>query len=139
VLFGAMPLLGLIGLLHRTAGISPFGLGVRIPRKARERAWRHTSASARLPADYMNVMRTVSNDKATEAPAGFIPWVIWPILPGSIRIGTVSSLAGAAGPVLFFVGPRRQTTIGPRPGGTARTGGRLPMRVQIGRTHGVGT
>jgi len=34
------------------------------------------------------------------------------ILPGSITIGPVQSLAPPAWPVLFFVGPRRQTTLG---------------------------
>jgi hypothetical protein len=129
VLLCAMPLLGLIGLLHRTAGISPFGLGVRIPRKARERAWRHTSASARLPADYMTVIHTVSNDGAMAAPAGPPERVGHPILPRSIRFGCGPSLAGAAGAVLFFGGPRRQTTPGPRPGGTVRTARLLRRRA----------
>jgi hypothetical protein len=34
------------------------------------------------------------------------------ILPRSIRIDTYPSLAHAAGAVLSFVGPRRQTTLG---------------------------
>jgi hypothetical protein len=117
VLFGAMPLLGLEGLFHWTASISPFGLGVRIPRKARERAWRHTSASARLPADYMNVKYRVSNDASREAPAGPLVWVHLPILPGSMRLGSSLSLARSAAAVLFFGGPRRQTTQGHGPEG----------------------
>jgi len=129
VLFCAMPLVGLIGLLHRTAGISPFGLGVRIPRKARERAWRHKSASARLPADYMNVTHRVSNHGAVTAPEGSPGRVGRPILPWSIRFGSGRSLAGAAGAVLFFGGPRRQTTPGPRPGGTVRTARLLRRRA----------
>ena len=112
VLFGAMPLLGLEGLFHWTASISPFGLGVRIPRKARERAWRHKSASARLPADYMNVTCGVSNEALRGAPAGPPVWVHLPILPGSMRLGSSLSLARSAAAVLFFGGPRRQTTLG---------------------------
>ncbi len=34
------------------------------------------------------------------------------ILPGSMRLGSAPNLAGAAGAVLFFVGPQRQTPQG---------------------------
>ncbi len=61
VFLAAVPLFGLIGLLHWKVCFSPFGLGARIPRKARERAWAHESALARLPADYMYLQLRVSN------------------------------------------------------------------------------
>jgi hypothetical protein len=38
-----------------------------------------------------------------------------PILPGSMRFATVLSLAPGARAVLFFLGPRRQTTQGVGP------------------------
>jgi|GEM_PF-2867732 len=42
-------------------------------------------------------------------------WCALRILPGSMRIGTFVSLAPATGAVLFFVGPRCQTTLGVGP------------------------
>jgi hypothetical protein len=48
-----------------------------------------------------------------------------PILPGSIREVTDRNLARAAWAVLFFPGPRRQTTLGIGPEGTVRTAGML--------------
>jgi hypothetical protein len=117
VFFGAMPLLGLKGLLHRKVGFSPFGLGVRIPRKARERAGR-TKALWRVCRRIIctcNSECQTSDDssRSIRRESG----AARPILPGGIRLVTVQSLAHAAGPVLFFGGPRRQTTLGIGPEG----------------------
>jgi hypothetical protein len=109
VFLGAMPLLRLKGLLHRLVCFSPFGLGVRIPRKARERAWR--------PEALWRVCRRIicTRGLGCQTSGGFgrppprRRGRSWPILPGSIRLRTLPNLAGARKPVLFFGGPRRQT------------------------------
>ncbi len=77
----------------------------------------HVSALARLPADYMYARLAVSNaadpDHVNEGPGR----VRRPILPGSIRFATFPNLARVPWAVLFFVGRRRQTTLGIGPEG----------------------
>jgi hypothetical protein len=95
-----------------------------------------SSASARLPADYMNAPVGLSTTpdrrrrppEAREGRSGPDSGLESPIPPGSIRFEKAQILAGAAGPVLFFGGPLRQTTIGPRPGGTVKGRRAAPTR-----------
>jgi hypothetical protein len=112
VFFGAMPLLGLEGLLHRKVYFSPYGLGARIPRKARERAGR-TKALWRVCRRIICTCNTEcqTREDSERQLRSRAAWFLV-ILPGSMRFVTIQSLAQAAGPVLFFVGPRRQTTLG---------------------------
>ena len=79
----------------------------------------HESALARLPADYMYGpdCRVSNETTASSARDGARPRPVRPILPGSMRFATFRSLARAARAVLFFVGPRRQTTLGIGPEG----------------------
>jgi len=99
-----------------------------------------SSASARLPADYMNAPVGLSTtpdrrrrlpearDRGDGGRSGPDSGLESPIPPGSIRFEKARILAGAAGPVLFFGGPLRQTTIGPRPGGTVKGRRAAPRR-----------
>jgi hypothetical protein len=131
VFLGAVPFLGLIGLLHRKVCISPFGLGARIPRKARERAWR-TKALWRVCRRIICTCNSgcqTGND--SERPTSPDSAPTWPILPRSIRLVTVRSLARAGWAVLFFVGPRRQTTLSIGSGEPVRTA--RPLGGEPGR------
>jgi hypothetical protein len=85
---------------------------VRIPRKARERAVR-TKALWRV---CRRIICTRNSECQTDD--NFLRRCRAPtrarrrIPPGSMRFGTIPSLARAVRPVLFFVGPRRQTALG---------------------------
>jgi hypothetical protein len=88
----AVPLLGLISLLHRKVSVSPFGLGVRIPRKARERAVRTKAlwrVCRRIICTARSECQTIGSSNSRPRPDS---GPIRPILPGSIRFETVQSL-----------------------------------------------
>ena len=75
------------------------------------------SAFARLPADYMYARSGVSNTADPVEANRRVGGVDQSILPGSMRFATFLSLARVARAVLFFVGRRRQTTLGIGPEG----------------------
>jgi hypothetical protein len=75
------------------------------------------SALARLPADYMYARSGVSNTAEPVEANRKVRRVYQSILPGSMRFATFLSLARVARAVLFFVGRRRQTTLGIGPEG----------------------
>jgi hypothetical protein len=75
------------------------------------------SASARLPADYMYARSGVSNMSDPVEANLEAGGAGRSILPGSMRFATFRSLARVTRAVLFFVGRRRQTTLGIGPEG----------------------
>jgi hypothetical protein len=75
------------------------------------------SASARLPADYMYARSGVSNMSDPVEANPEASGAGRSILPGSMRFATFLSLARVTRAVLFFVGRRRQTTLGIGPEG----------------------
>jgi hypothetical protein len=105
VFLGAVPLLGLVGLLHRRLGVvSPFRpRGQHTPKGTRTRL-APTSASTRLPADYRDRATKVSN-----APVRLPPGCPTRVdTPGEYTIPWAQNLDTASRPVLFFGGPQRR-------------------------------
>ena len=118
--------------------------GLRIPRKARERAVAHESALARLPADYMYALAQGVKRRPLRQPLGEAAGRLRAIrtstdTPREYTIrNRPESLPGPLGPVLFFGGPRRQTTLGHRPRGNREDRQTAPRgRARQSDPHGA--
>ena len=138
VLLAAMPLLGLVGLLHRCLCFSPLASGPGYPDKARERAGR-TKALWRVCRRIICTGR--SECQTSRCPVGICKALdLGPahILPGGMRFGTLASLAGAAGAVLFFGGPRRQRLPSLGSGGPRGRSDRVGGEAETDPTRGAG-